>query len=79
MSWVTKKMIKEWEAEWENMPEFVQEDLQAFREIRIKFETQKDVDAFMVLIGQKITPKTQGIWYPAHEKKHISKVYIDES
>jgi hypothetical protein len=72
-------MIQDWYNEWKDMPEFSQEDLEPFKTIRVQFETQADVDAFAKLVGAQITPKTKGIWYPAHKRKHIEKVYVDES
>ena len=78
MSWVTKEMIKEWEKEWIGMPEYEQKDLEPFRVIRVQFETQEDVNAFGRLIGQIITEKTKGVWFPAHKKKqHVTKIYVD--
>ena len=81
MSWVTKKMIEEWEQEWQDMPEFSQDDLEPFKTIKVNFKTPEDMEKFSKLIGQKITPKTRGVWYPFPEKenKGIPKVYIDES
>jgi hypothetical protein len=80
MSWVRPEMIKAWEAEWKDMPEYIQEDLEPVKDIMVHFETIEDMEAFAELVGQEITLKTKGIWYPAHERRsRINKVYIDES
>jgi hypothetical protein len=55
---------KEWESEWQGMPEFVQEKQKPFSQIIVRFETQEDLDEFSRLIGQKLTPKTKSIWHP---------------
>lgn len=51
-------------AAWQGMPEFEQPDVQAFRTIRIHFETQEAVDAFAALLGQTITEKTKYLYFP---------------
>ena len=75
---------KEWEKEWQDMPEYKQEKL-SFKSILIHFRNQEDIDKFSELIGQKIflnkaVVKCQpSIWFP---KKDIviaaDKRYIDE-
>jgi len=60
--------IKEdWEKEWQDMPEFVQEDKGPFRQIIISFENQEDVNDFATLIDQNISNKTRSLWYPKAE------------
>lgn len=53
-----------WRAEWQGMPEFVQEKQRPFAQIIVRFETEADLQAFAALIGQKLTPKTKSIWHP---------------
>ena len=63
-------------AEWQGMPEFVQEDLSAFKSLTINFATQADVDAFSHLVEQAITDKTRSIWYPKAEiESYADKQY----
>jgi ParB-like chromosome segregation protein Spo0J len=52
------------EAEWEGMPEFVQDDQSSFRHIIVHFENDDDAEDFATLIGQSITNKTNSIWHP---------------
>src|SRR5690606_30946962 len=54
--------------EWEEMPEFDQEDATSFRHIVVHFEDQESVNEFFNLIKQKSTANTKSIWYP--EKKN---------
>lgn len=54
----------EWKKHWVGMPEFVQDKQEPFSKIVVRFETQKDLDDFSRLIGQKLTQKTKSIWHP---------------
>ena len=79
-----KKLFEEedehWTKEWQDMPEFVQEDLTSFRKIVVHFKNNDAVDKFSKLIGQKITPKQPSLWYPEVEpRRYANKKYIDES
>lgn len=68
--------LLEVESEWVGMPEFVQEKKEPFSKIIIRFDSEKDLNDFSELIGQKLTPKTKSIWHPF--KSHwggIDKVY----
>jgi len=66
--------------EWQGMPEFVQEDVFAFRTIKVHFANQEDVDAFSKLIAQSITDKTKYIWHPKQDTQSFGvAVSEDES
>jgi hypothetical protein len=66
--------------EWEGMPEFVQEKRRPFSQITVRFETEKDLNEFAEMIGQKLTAKTKSIWHPKLERGvNRDKVYVDES
>jgi hypothetical protein len=54
----------EWQKEWKDMPEFIQEDLTSFRKIIIHFRNNEDVKEFAELLGIKITPKQPSLWFP---------------
>jgi ParB-like chromosome segregation protein Spo0J len=60
--------VTDFASEWENMPEFIQEDAQAYRTIKVHFNADRDVEVFSKLIGQKLTDKTKSIWHPQQEK-----------
>jgi len=53
-----------WRDEWVGMPEYVQESQKPFKELKLRFETEEAYYAFAELIGQALTPKTKGIWFP---------------
>jgi len=69
-----------WEKEWQNMPEYSNNDLEPYQTIKIHFESQEDVENFSKLIGQQITIKTRFVWFPKQDKhRYYSKIYKDES
>lgn len=66
--------------EWNGMPEFDQQNKEAFRSIVIHFKDQASVDAFAELIAQKITPKTRMAWFPNIEiERYVDKEYVREA
>lgn len=62
-------------AEWQGMPEFNQEDINAFRSIIVHFDTQEALEEFSGLVKQKFTNKTKWIWYP--KKQYESYGVVD--
>lgn len=65
--------------EWTGMPEFENEDVSGYRLI-VHFETETDIEALALLIGQQITSGTKYIWYPKKEKETLSdKAWSSES
>lgn len=72
--------LSNWKEEWKDMPEFVQEDLEAFKSVIVNFETREDMIAFLKLVGQTITNNTKSIWYPKMTYERIlNKAYVDET
>jgi len=68
------------QAEWQDMPEFVQEDLTPYRVLNVRFRNEQDVQKFAELMGQKITPKLKTIWFPYAEPRAVAHLrYVDES
>ena len=69
-----------WEEHWQDMPEFKQEDLNAWKSIVVHFEKREDLLKFAELVNQKIYETTKSIWFPAQTLETImNKRYIDES
>lgn len=50
--------------EWEGMPEFAQEDQEAWKSLRVNFACAEDLDAFGRLLAQPINDTTRSIWFP---------------
>lgn len=69
-----------WKEEWKGMPEFLQDDQPPFQKIVVSFEKKEDVDAFAQLINQKITYRTQSVWFPKKDRDLSTiKIYQNES
>lgn len=63
-------------AEWTGMPEFEQQNKQAFRTLPIHFKDQEAVDKFAKAIKQKITDDTRFVWFPEIEiETYADKLY----
>jgi len=54
----------EWEREWHDMPEFIQEDKEPIKQLIVSFNNFEDYKRFAKLINQPLTRKTQSIWFP---------------
>lgn len=55
---------------WGGMPEFVQEDKDAYRTMTVRFRDDEAVAEFCRKIeNPSITPKTKAIWYPPLDRK----------
>jgi hypothetical protein len=55
---------REWENEWTDMPEFVQEDRTEYDKLTVYFATAEDKAAFLQLVGVPEADRTRGIWFP---------------
>lgn len=65
---VIDKPMKDWEIEWQGMPEFRNENHQ-YMQIVVHFKEEEDVNEFSKLLKQTITDKTKSIWFPKPGKK----------
>ena len=63
--------------EWLDMPEFVQENKNSIKSIRVHFESLEDMKTFSNLIGKNITMETKGIFFPINPPKE-KRMYVDE-
>jgi hypothetical protein len=68
----------DWKKEWQDMPEFIQDNLKAIHQVTINFLTVEDMNEFSELIGRRITFSTKGIVFPVVEKTE-TLVYVDEA
>tara|TARA_R110000744_G_scaffold21933_1_gene56352 strand:- start:1231 stop:1476 length:246 start_codon:yes stop_codon:yes gene_type:complete len=69
----------EWENEWQDMPEFIQEDLRPWHQINVRFRNQKDFDEFKRRMEQEVTPKQKALWFPHAPFRRASKYkYFDD-
>jgi hypothetical protein len=69
-----------WREEWVGMPEFVQENNEPFQKISVSFAKYEDVQRFGALLGLRVTPQTDAIWFPQSSGKPVTGfLYVDES
>lgn len=70
----------DWEKEWREMPEFIQEKQQPYAKIVVRFANDKELQEFAGLIGQRLNAKTKSIWHPKLVRGINSKKrYVNES
>jgi len=67
-----------WESEWQDMPEFIQDDLTPMQSILVHFKTEDDRLAFAKLLNQTITEKTKFIWYPELKAENLLKFSCED-
>ncbi len=73
------KIKEPWEDEWQDMPEYICENKNSFKDIIVHFKTEQDLKDFAKLINQRITSKTKYIWFPKAEiETMMDKRYTDE-
>lgn len=66
--------------EWKGMPACDQQDLSAWKSVRVNFANAADLEAFAALVGQTLTEKTRSIWFPKAEIGTIAdKRWVSES
>lgn len=65
--------------DWDNMPEFVQEDKNAFEEVTVRFRNKEDLEEFAKMVDQPnlIIPRKRkkSIWYPAIDRNANSLLF----
>ncbi len=72
--------FEQWREEWQDMPEFVQEDQMPYKTINVHFKNRADMDAFAKLLNCKLTDTSKYIWYPLIKINNtIDYRYDDES
>jgi len=67
--------------DWDGMPEFVQEDNEAYAVINVRIRCEEDLREFAKLINQpSLSIKTKATWFPIRERSASSlSRWIDES
>tara|TARA_Y100000310_G_C20608578_1_gene776828 strand:- start:259 stop:1566 length:1308 start_codon:yes stop_codon:yes gene_type:complete len=55
-------------AEWNNMPEYEQDDATSWKQLVVNFDNIEDLRSFANLVEQPVTEKTKSIWYPRMDK-----------
>ena len=74
-----RKPDQSWKEEWKDMPEFHMEELSSYRKIVVHFRNEEDVQKFIALMGQTVTPKQKSLWFPyLAPRRYKGKEYVDE-
>jgi hypothetical protein len=74
---IAEKKEDDIQIDWRGMPEFIHEDLSPLKSILIYFKDRDAIDEFEKIVKQKISDKTQSIWYPeARIDRYADKRYI---
>ncbi len=67
------------ENEWEDMPEFHQEDLTPWHQVNVRFRNQEDFSRFKELMEQEVSPKQKTLWFPYAPPRRASLFhYVDD-
>ena len=70
---------QDWEDEWQDMPEFIQEQQDPYSMINVRFANEEDLQEFAKLIGQPLTRRTQSIWHPRLVRGlHTHNIWVDD-
>ena len=70
----------DWEKEWRDMPEFIQEKQEPYAKLIVRFANDKDLQEFADMIGQNLNAKSKSIWHPKLVRGINSKKrYVNES
>ena len=57
------------DAEWVGMPEYDNNDVTAYKTLKLHFRCEEDIKEFAKLLNQKITSNTKSLWYPELERE----------
>lgn len=63
--------------EWQDMPEYDNEDVNYYRSFKLHFNNQEDLDEFIEKTGLKITETTRSTVYPEPEKADLDAYRVN--
>jgi 5'-deoxynucleotidase YfbR-like HD superfamily hydrolase len=70
---------EEWKDHWNDMPEYICNDLTPEYQIIVSFKTKEDRKAFAKLLDQQISDKTKSLWYPKEEQDKVGHLrYVNK-
>jgi len=68
----------DWKKEWQDMPEFIQNDMKPIYSVTVNFLTVEDMNNFSEIIGKRISFTTKSVLFTSNDEK-IRGVYVDET
>ena len=66
-----------WEDHWIGMPEFIQKDKEAIKQVTLNFEKAEDIELFNKTTGLSVTMETKGVFFPEVKSRKISYIQHD--
>jgi len=63
---------------WQGMPEFENEDLEAWKVLKVHFKNEDDYIEFSKLIGQTLSAGTRAVWIPKAETLDCKDAYCED-
>jgi hypothetical protein len=68
----------DWKKEWQNMPEFIQNDTKPIFSLTVNFLSVEDMNNFSEIIGKRISFTTKSVIFTNQDDK-TRGIYVDET
>jgi hypothetical protein len=68
----------DWKKEWQNMPEFIQNDTKPVFSLTVNFLSIEDMNNFSEIIGKRISFTTKSVIFSNQDDK-TRGIYVDET
>jgi hypothetical protein len=68
----------DWKKEWQNMPEFIQNDTKPVFSLNVNFLSVEDMNNFSEIIGKRISFTTKSVIFTNQDDK-TKGIYVDET
>ena len=68
----------DWKKEWQNMPEFIQNDTKPVFSLTVNFLSVEDMNNFSEIIGKRISFTTKSVIFSNQDDK-TRGIYVDET
>jgi hypothetical protein len=68
----------DWRKEWQDMPEFIQNDMKPIFSLTVNFLSVEDMVTFSEIVKKNITFNTKSVLFSSNEKREKG-VYVDEA
>lgn len=68
----------DWRKEWQDMPEFIQNDMKPIFSLTVNFLSVEDMNTFSEIVKKRISFNTKSVLFTSSEKREKG-VYVDEA
>lgn len=69
------EVAADWQREWVGMPEYRMGNTEPVQKINVLFASQEDVRRFAELLGVKVTPRTDTMWFP-DDREYLTPTHL---